>query len=249
MVLNSDRRFTSILPDELLYTAFTYLDSVGLGRACRISYRWHAVGSDPYLLQKHPLVGGRFKEKIVYDMITSDSNDVDYLIGLSTPIFRALKIHQATWCLYTNVTWNAVVSITRDTAQYTVTTNENMWQRAWYSAWYTAALHSVRNETWYKAWQAALETTVNAPKIHSNVDSYLHMWKDHGTLIINQKAYQIAACLVLLSANQSFCRTIQEITKDASGCAIPEAILETYQGNPWIKQYVELFHPSLHPFY
>lgn len=241
---------TSILPDELLYTAFTYLDSYQLGRSCRTSYRWHAVGSDPHLLRKHPLVDGKFKEKIVYDMITKDANDIEYLVGLSTPIFRSLKINKMTWCL--------IMDAARSIATYVATHQTSV---AWYNVWQTAgeaAEHAAKNAVWYAAryvasstrargtkytaWYAAYEAARYAINSTALV-TYLNIWRNQNAKIIGTKSYQIVECLMLISMDTKFCRAVQEVAKDLPDCELPEEKLDQLSSNPWIKQYVELFGP------
>ena len=226
---------TSELPNELLYTAFTYLDSVELGRAGRISCRWHVVGSDSHLILQHPQVDGQFKEKIVYDMITKDANDLDYLVSLSTPIFRSLKINKTSW--------GRIMGAARAVSRYD------------WSSKYALVLPSPWPDLaaccplWapgggaladWAAWNAAY----NAINCASLAD-YLHMWRNCDFVVRGKKAYQIAECLMLLSVNQKLCREIRG-AEDIPECEIPKAKLDELHDNPLIKQYIELFAEPLY---
>ena len=242
---------TDKLPDELLYTVFAYLNSAQLGRVSRTSYRWCAVGNDPYLLQKHPLVDGQFKGKIIYDMITKDSNDLDYLVGLSTPTLPVSKI---TWCLYTytarlaswfsarNAIWETADLAARNaamTAAVDVATN---------SAWYAAgvAAESVffidGQQCPIADWDTAKSMAWDIVRDAGMAANYLHMWENHQPAIIGKKACQIAECLVLLLDNTKFYRYIQSIAKDLPDCTMSGRHLKNLRGdNPWIRQYELLY--------
>ena len=280
-------QLTDILPNELLYTVFTYLDSCQLGRARRTSYRWCAIGHDPYLRKQHPLVDGQFKEKMVYDMITQDSNDLEYLVGLNTVIFRALKINKMEWCLITDAAGYAARCAAIDVAGKTASVSENapyvlpFWRSrtasaasnaAAYPGWSAAvtardtyenaAWGAARDATWdatlvdtmvatsgkgLAAWDIAIDAAAIATDnvawdaSGNTIAYYLHMWRNHTSQTIGKKACQIAECLMLISINQKFLTKIQTISKGLD-CTIPEEKLDELCHNPWIKQYVELYH-------
>lgn len=252
---------TDNLPDELLYTAFTYLDSVELGRMGRISHRYRVISSDSHLLQQHSRADGQFKEKIIYDMVTKDSNDMDdldYLVGLSTPILRGNKISKMAWCLYVCVTrdtawdaaWDVAYSVTGKAASQAaaVAWAQRPWEVAWEAAGIDAWVEKLSDPVLYwtpedayrvneAAWCASRDAINNTA-----LANYLNMWKGQDAITIGKKAFQISECLMLLSIDQGFCRKIQVHAKDLPECAIPKEKLYELRSNPWIKQYIELYH-------
>ena len=107
----------------------------------------------------------------------------------------------------------------------------------WHSLHTRAHLITARESSPGEAAETAGDVTNNTTLI-----KYLYMWKGQDAKTIGKKAYQIAECLRLLSVNQKLCRKIQEIAKDFPDCEIPEKRLDELCLNPWIKQYMELFH-------
>ena len=240
---------TSNLPDELLYTAFTYLDIAEQGRVARTSYRWREVS---FLIRAN---AHSLKEKIVYDMITTDVNDLDYLVGLSTSVLKERKINQTAWSVLINVAREVVGHSSRNAIGVAWDTE---WQRHWHAA--TDASIDAAWTVWCSALSVAILPPLSRTMIHTYINvhdaalsvadkaadddaviRYLHMWRDQEPAIRGKKAYQIAECLMLVSIDRKLCRAVQEITKDLPDRKIPEATLELLCYNPWAKQHRDLF--------
>jgi hypothetical protein len=57
------------------------------------------------LIKQHPYVNLALKEKINHDMIARDTNDLDYLVGLSTPLLKLYRLNILTWLSFVDSVW------------------------------------------------------------------------------------------------------------------------------------------------
>lgn len=226
------------LPDELFYTAFKYLDPTELSRASRTDRRWHGIANGPYFNEYYK--DSIRYEKVMCVMMEDNINDVDYLVGLMTPVLKSGGISKVTWTLYVTVVVKSIYCLGKKFASsafcdflgmnkaYSVSTGANA----------RSAISDDAGRThWpgngYEKWLHAHLRCITIP----NAEYY----DDDGN-----KAHQLAEALILMSSGKHLFRQIQDIVRDKG---IPDLItlsqttLDELKDNPWIKQYNELFPP------
>ena len=227
------------LPDDLIDTAFTYLNSVQLYRCLRTSYRWRTIASNPYLICQLPHVDGVAKEQIMYNMISKDTNNLEYLLSLSTPIMKRLNINKRTWCISAHATWSTIQGFALAAAEHCGSTVQEVKNALSHSE-----LGQVCKVTRYEHW-GAFSKIDNWEACVGNLNNYLGLLARGSKALRGLKAHQAAECMVMLSLEREVYQDFMAVEKELIAARyiaeIPEKHLDELSNNPWIKQYVELF--------
>lgn len=230
------------MPNELLYTSLTYLNGGQLCRASRVSNRWHSIATDPHVMKNHPQVGGVLKEKIIHDVLAQDTTDLDYLVGLSTPFIKKSKMNCMTWCLF--------ITAARHFARKTL--SQTIGREIMGTVW-TTARGAARDAVWDVTGDNVMVYYYDIYRwfVFGSGFSAITL-PAHTAATTANRNYRKTECLILLSIDHKLCRIVRDILitnvkahqiQDLKAdCKIDETKLTELCGNPWIKQYIELYH-------
>ena len=247
------------LLDDLLYTSFAYLDIYALSRCQRSTRRLNNLVTDHIVRMLpdkciSPGIPGTpcipvFRQKILYDMSCKDMNDIPYLLGLCTPIFKHLKserrFNQITWVSLMNAVWGTIWHISS-------IDNDPQWPSV--NAAMKAGINALNRPNYMYLSCPAVDIIRKRADRNLYVNRVLIQLTPHINIACiidlqaqivshNIKRAHIIAASMLLSIDYITCRSVQNSVKDRSNCSISQEELDELKDNPWIQQYIELFKP------
>lgn len=221
------------LPDEIVLKILRYVDPNDLGRCRQVSHQLNRLCRDPILLKEFPHsdvnVNGQIylneqaytDPKLLGIILVNKDVDLDWLVSRQTKNMKHLS--ETAWCLSFSI-WDAA----RDLA--------------------SADPNRVPKDDWANvgcnAWRAIADVTLNG--------NLFPVWKQARSLATSivlskyddmiariGRSYQIYQCLLLLCLDHNYYRKLDKLARNVF--LIHKIKLTLPLGNPWTKQYQELF--------
>ena len=231
------------LPNELIYTAVTYLNTGALNRCQRVATRWQDMGR----LVKRPN-----NAEVIYNILDCGGEpDMSPLIERVTSLMKGI-IRPVTWHVLINKIHVYVMG-------WVDAYSRSGCNRPLRNALMIVGTHNTASErSWLQRPKSSHQPRVGLdgrphlvgglPRI---LPSRIHYYVD---LFTNVKAHHIAMCIMLASIDHKFLKRFQKLTEDILDYPSPKTkddrkrakakrrSLEKRYFNPWIMQYMQLFY-------